>query len=596
MRWRWSLAALVLTVVSLSAASRNLSVAAAEPPVAQPAVETVPGSAAGRSADAFVPWTGPLVPVGPQPMPRVQRGDLTEFTLIQDDGDVPALGAVTIGPDGAFWSYGFRQLLRITVDGQIGAVPIDYESDPLTGFAAGPDRALWFTTQPREGNGQVVRLAMDGSRTTFPLPSRSVRLGRIINGPDGALWFTEGVDRVARITTDGRLREFAQPWPGDCAQCLESLLVGPDGALWLALPLSHRIGRMTLDGVWTYFVLPPGADPGPLVVGPDGALWFTLPPSLQKLGRITTDGQLSAISLSGLAGKVPLGVVAGDNALWWLESSGRTVGRIGLDGVLAEIPLGNEAEDLMDNAGQQLLRGPDGAMWYFAILSHFIPNGGGRVENGMLIPLPNIYGAVLGRLGERRASDGQSLLSQPTAVQGLFRAVWGDAAAAHWVTEHERELAAPPPAEPLPARGLPLIPLTGSASTATHRPPLTPDRPTLIPFVTVCPTTGCEVDLAAPTCQTARAEVRPAQGVPGSRFTIHATGFQPSSTVTLAITGPESLGPTPTIADVACQVTETVAVEVGDPLGSYLVQFTGTGVDGSPLVLHADFHVVATLP
>ena len=52
--------------------------------------------------------------------------------------------------------------------------------------------------------------------------------------PERLSWFTESAgDKVGRITTQGRVTEFALPTPaGGTTPGLASLTAGPDGAIW----------------------------------------------------------------------------------------------------------------------------------------------------------------------------------------------------------------------------------------------------------------------------------------------------------------------------------------------------------------------------
>jgi virginiamycin B lyase len=116
-------------------------------------------------------------------------------------------------------------------------------------------------------------------------PPRIVVPGGITTGPDGALWFTGSISsKIGRITTDGKVTEFAlpnsnsQPW---------GITMGPDGALWFTeascvrqpgprCGIGNKIGRITTTGLVTEFTVPSdGSGPHSITTGPDGALWFT---------------------------------------------------------------------------------------------------------------------------------------------------------------------------------------------------------------------------------------------------------------------------------------------------------------------------------
>ncbi len=69
------------------------------------------------------------------------------------------------------------------------------------------------------------------------------------------------------------------------------------------------------------------------------------------------------------------------------------------------------------------------------LLMEMVPAGGPGSGPG-----PGAGAAAGAGLGPR-ARDGQSLRTQPAAVQAAFEALWGDQAGARWVAEHEAELA-----------------------------------------------------------------------------------------------------------------------------------------------------------
>ncbi len=81
------------------------------------------------------------------------------------------------------------------------------ESSPRQ-IAAGPDGALWFTDL---GGNKIGRITTAGKITEFAIPTVGSWPGGIAAGPDGALWFTELAGRIGRVTTAGAITEFASP-------------------------------------------------------------------------------------------------------------------------------------------------------------------------------------------------------------------------------------------------------------------------------------------------------------------------------------------------------------------------------------------------
>jgi hypothetical protein len=76
---------------------------------------------------------------------------------------------------------------------------------------------------------------------------------------------------------------------GPTGRAPSGIALGPDGALWFAETDANKIGRMTTTGRITEFALPPDPSgpnlPGEIVAGPDGAMWFT-ESGVNKIGRI----------------------------------------------------------------------------------------------------------------------------------------------------------------------------------------------------------------------------------------------------------------------------------------------------------------------
>ena len=123
----------------------------------------------------------------------------------------------------------------------------------LSGIAAGPDGAVWFTDQ---NCNLIGRITTAGVVTTFPIPSPSTNPSAITAGPDGALWFTEFFgSRIGRITTTGAITEFALP-TSNLIPLPWSIVLGPDGALWFTEEQGNKIGRITTSGTITEFPIP----------------------------------------------------------------------------------------------------------------------------------------------------------------------------------------------------------------------------------------------------------------------------------------------------------------------------------------------------
>jgi virginiamycin B lyase len=190
---------------------------------------------------------------------------------------------IAAGPDGNLWfteSPG-NKIGRIDpATGTVSEFPVPtFQSAPWE-IAAGQDGNLWFTE--RLGN-RIGRITVDGVITEFPVPTPASMPNTIRPGPDpnpakdcafqretlGAeafvarygsfgdcvsglattetLWFSEQAgNRVAQITTNGDIFEFALPTPNSQPG---GLAEGPDGAVWFAEFAGNKIGRLDVDSL-----------------------------------------------------------------------------------------------------------------------------------------------------------------------------------------------------------------------------------------------------------------------------------------------------------------------------------------------------------
>ncbi len=211
------------------------------------------------------------------------------------------VNAMTVGPDGALWFTDagdpLTRISRITPQGRLSAYRI---GRPTNGITVGPDGALWATISNDFIDPGIVRLTPRGSIRVFPLPDTfSADADEITRGPDGALWFADGgSNSIGRLTVAGQVAQFVLPYRKSLPR---SITVGPDGALWFtesgsdqvnAANVVTRIGRLTTRGRLSEYALPfICSEPTSIVAGPDGALWFT--ETLRDcIGRITTAGRI----------------------------------------------------------------------------------------------------------------------------------------------------------------------------------------------------------------------------------------------------------------------------------------------------------------
>jgi virginiamycin B lyase len=231
------------------------------------------------------------------------------------------------------------------------------------GIAAGPDGALWFTSQTYSS---VERISTSGVVANHPSPSGSITWG-ITAGSDGALWYTNlGNNVIGRVTPSGALSYFTGP----SVIGPLGIAAGPDGALWFANNGNNTIGRITTAGVATSFSDPTISGPDAITAGPDGALWFT---NLNdnSIGRITTAGVVRSYSSPTISGPVAI-TVGPDGALWFTNGGNNSIGRITTSGVVTNYT----SPTISDPEG--ITAGPDGALWF----TNFGNNSIGRITAG----------------------------------------------------------------------------------------------------------------------------------------------------------------------------------------------------------------------
>lgn len=196
--------------------------------------------------------------------------------------------SITNGPDHALWFTEYGGVGRITTKGKITSYTV---SGVPQDIVAGPDGALWFTET--QGN-KIGRISLRGKITEY---SNGITAGAlptsIAAGPDGALWFTEyDGGRIGRITTKGHVTEYSSGiTPGEHPV---DIAPGPDGALWFTeyetassyQILASKIARITTDGRVKEYAsgINPAAGPDGIVAGPDGNMWF-VEGRLNRVGR-----------------------------------------------------------------------------------------------------------------------------------------------------------------------------------------------------------------------------------------------------------------------------------------------------------------------
>lgn len=298
-----------------------------------------------------------------------KRGKIQFFP---DDYADPVPEGIAPGPDGNLWiaDPGNDSIGRMTPRGKF---TFYNPGEELSGaITAGPDGALWFTTEQYQPDAFIGRIATDGTITLFNDPNGSYPQG-ITTGPDGALWFGESNGTIGRITTQGDVTHFTV---GGTRTAINSIVTGSDGALWATLSGNYnpnKILRLTTSGKLKSWKVS-GVEY--ICAGPDGALWFTDYPD--DIGRITTKGAVTLFPIKhGSKYGAPAGIAAGaDGALWFTYNASRSdssVVRMTTSGKMTFYHFPGSGDPSL----AQITAGPLGDVWF---TSATYPTGVGRVR------------------------------------------------------------------------------------------------------------------------------------------------------------------------------------------------------------------------
>ena len=197
-----------------------------------------------------------------------------------------------------------------------------------TGIAAGPDGALWFL------ESEVTRSAASApaARSGCQLPSRNLGYTGITAGPDGALWYT-AVGGGGDLTSSQRIGQHHHRWNGQGVQARVRRELscryrrGPRRGASSTPTGYNRIGRVTTDGKIREFVLAGTSVPTGITAGPDGALWYT--DQSEEQDRAHHHGREGERVQAPHRRCGALRHAAGpDGALWFTDYASSKVGRI----------------------------------------------------------------------------------------------------------------------------------------------------------------------------------------------------------------------------------------------------------------------------
>ncbi len=244
---------------------------------------------------------------------RVGR-DRTSRPIVPVDAATVSLTGLTAAPDGAIW-YSKDKTHRIGRIPPGGGKGVEYELPAPNLFAAGiaaaPDGRIWFADPVGNKVGVITK---DGNVTSYDAPvingSPASPADGIAVADDGSVWVTStSHNAVYRVDPgDGTFKKFdiatpeAQP---------AAIAAGSDGALWFVMPAVGKIGRITTDGRITEYAQKLIGLRG-IAAGPGGAIWYG---TNEGIGRIDpATGRIRTFACDGRGGLA----IGSDGHLWVL--------------------------------------------------------------------------------------------------------------------------------------------------------------------------------------------------------------------------------------------------------------------------------------
>lgn len=246
---------------------------------------------------------------------------VSRLTFLDDIQDAPYLAAM----GDSLWvgSLLQRTIQRVDLTGTATRLDIPPIWQYTSGFAAGPDGALWLNSSSWIARVDPVTNAFQ----RWPLGADS-RANSILNGPDGNVWFNMRSSLV-RMRPDGAFLSFY-----DIGGTPTAEVFGSDGALYVTFP--GKLMRITVAGERTEFP----ASPRYALFSGAGFLWSVDLASPDEARR-TPPGEIVKMSYRGetlATYDIDMSPMASDpRGNLWLRAktdAGDVVGRLSPSGVL----------------------------------------------------------------------------------------------------------------------------------------------------------------------------------------------------------------------------------------------------------------------
>jgi len=156
---------------------------------------------------------------------------------------------------------------------------------------------------------------------------------------------------------------FSLESPRPCCTQSRGIAVGSDQNIWFTDPADTVVGRVTMAGVLTEYLMPNNLEePQRITSGPDGALWVTViggSGAPDEIARVTTGDSVTEYPIP-TPSSVPVGIAVGsDKNIWFAEAGANKIGKITTAGSFTEYSLPNGVIEPVD-----VTKGPDGNIWF----------------------------------------------------------------------------------------------------------------------------------------------------------------------------------------------------------------------------------------
>ncbi len=244
--------------------------------------------------------------------------------------DIPT--AVAVATDGTVWfTIEFSDVIGVLRNGKVERRPKGLMNVEPIGLAVAPDGSAWYTDAPAKA---IARMAPDGAITSYKLSTPFAKLGRLAIAPDGAVWFADTTAFGVTRLKDG---VFTQHVPPSLRSNPYGVAVDAQGTVWATLQGVNKLARISTDGQISEIDIPTRASgPSDIAVDAQRAVWF-LEFRTNKIGRYA-DGRFTEFPVPTVKAGLTGLAVAPDGSVWFGEIRAHALGRL-RDGVFTEFRL-----------------------------------------------------------------------------------------------------------------------------------------------------------------------------------------------------------------------------------------------------------------